>query len=138
MGVGSWEAMRRESCWQLAGTPVMGSRRVLRWAMDHEGEMRRSEDELGEVMSRGTSAELWRAMMEVNGWVDEGGGSTCEERGVCGGVMVMMVAVVVVFVLGRGMMILEGAMWEKKNPTATASNYNHYSYIYDYDYDYVL
>jgi hypothetical protein len=33
-------------------------------------------------------------------------------------VVVMMVAEVVVFVLGRGMMILEGAMWEKKNPTA--------------------
>jgi hypothetical protein len=49
-------------------------------------------------------------------------------------VVVMMVAVVVVFVLGRRLMILEGAMWEKKNPTATASNYNNYSYFYDYDY----
>ena len=55
--------MRRERRWQLAGTPVMGSRRVLRCAMDHEGEMRRSEDEFGEVMSRGTSAELWRDML---------------------------------------------------------------------------
>jgi hypothetical protein len=32
-----------------------------------------------------------------------------------------------------GMMILEGAMWEKKNPTAAASNYS-YSYRYNYDY----
>jgi hypothetical protein len=130
MGVGSWEAMRRESRWQLAGTPVMGSRRVLRWAMDHEGEMRRSEDELGEVMSRGTSAELWRAMMELGGWMSEAGARARSEGFVV--VMVMMVAVVVVFVLERGMMILEGAMWEEKNPTATASNYNNYSYNYDY------
>jgi hypothetical protein len=28
--------------------------------MDHEGEMRRSEEEFGEVMRRGTSAALWR------------------------------------------------------------------------------
>lgn len=34
----------------------MGSSRVLRKAMDHEGEMRRSDDELAEEMSRGTSA----------------------------------------------------------------------------------
>ena len=72
--MGSWEAMRRESCWQLAGTPVIGSRRVLRWAMDHEGEMRRSEDELDEVMSRGTSAELWRDMLEVWRGGEVGGG----------------------------------------------------------------
>lgn len=55
MGTASWEAMRRVSCWQLAGTPVMGSRRVLRCAIDHDGVMRRSEDELGEVTSKGTS-----------------------------------------------------------------------------------
>lgn len=51
------------SCWQLAGMPVMGSRRVLSWAMDHEGEMRRSDDVLAEQTSRGTSAAGWRDMM---------------------------------------------------------------------------
>jgi hypothetical protein len=73
--------------------------------MDHEGEMRRSEDELGEVMSRGTSAELWRAMMEVGGWMGEAGARARSEVVVvvwrCGGVVVvLMTMVVVVFVLG--------------------------------------
>jgi hypothetical protein len=40
----------------------MGSRRVLRWAMVHEGEMRRSDDELAELMIRGTSAAARRDM----------------------------------------------------------------------------
>jgi len=55
-GMGSCEPTRSESCWQLAGTPVMGSRRVFRCAMVHEGDMRRSDDELAELMIRGTSA----------------------------------------------------------------------------------
>jgi hypothetical protein len=33
--------------------------------MVHDGEMRRSEDELGELMMRGTSAALWRDMLTV-------------------------------------------------------------------------
>ena len=60
---GSCDATRKDSCWQAAGMPVMGSRRVLRWAMDHDGEMRRSDDELGELTRSGTSAALWRDMM---------------------------------------------------------------------------
>jgi hypothetical protein len=47
----------------------MGSRRDLRWASVHEGEMRRSDDELGEVTRRGTSAMLCRDMFGVG--VDE-------------------------------------------------------------------
>lgn len=50
--------MRRLSlCW-LAGTPVMGSRRALSWEMDHEGVIRRSEDEFSDVISRGMSAAV--------------------------------------------------------------------------------
>jgi hypothetical protein len=41
--------------------------------------------------------------------------------------VVRVVVVVVVIVLGRGMMILEGAM--RENPTAAGSDYN---YSYDY------
>jgi hypothetical protein len=36
----------------------MGSRRAFRWAMLQDGEMRRSDDELGELMRSGTSAAL--------------------------------------------------------------------------------
>jgi hypothetical protein len=43
----------------------MGSKRVLRWASVHDGEMRRSEEELGELTSRGTSATLCRDMLAL-------------------------------------------------------------------------
>src|SRR4051812_19675336 len=44
----SWDPRRNDSCWQPAGMPVMGSRRAFSWAMDHDGEIRRSEEEFGE------------------------------------------------------------------------------------------
>ena len=72
-GTASCEATRSDSCWLAAGTPVMGSSRVFRWASVHEGEMRRSDDELGEVTSSGTSAALWRAMLGgLDGWTRAG------------------------------------------------------------------
>ena len=63
MAAGSCEPTRRVRCWLAAGIPVMGSRRVLRWAMDHDGEMRRSERDWGALMRRGTSAAGWRDMI---------------------------------------------------------------------------
>lgn len=42
--------------------PVTGSRRVFRWARDHEGEMRRSLWVLGDATSKGTSAAGWSDM----------------------------------------------------------------------------
>src|ERR1700760_2782977 len=41
--------------WADAGMPVMGSSRDLKWAIDQDGETRRSEEELAEEISRGTS-----------------------------------------------------------------------------------
>jgi hypothetical protein len=41
----------------------MGSKRDLRCAIVHDGEIRRSDEEFGELMMRGTSATLWRDMM---------------------------------------------------------------------------
>jgi hypothetical protein len=41
----------------------MGSKRDLRWARVHDGEIRRSDEEFGELMMRGTSATLWRDML---------------------------------------------------------------------------
>lgn len=35
--------------------------------MLHEGEIRRSEDELGELMRSGTSAALWSDILEADG-----------------------------------------------------------------------
>jgi hypothetical protein len=57
----------------------MGSRRDLRWAMVHDGEMRRSDEELGELTRRGTSATLWRDIMAPERliwwpWGDAAGG----------------------------------------------------------------
>tara|TARA_R110002003_G_scaffold141_13_gene12971 strand:- start:8084 stop:8266 length:183 start_codon:yes stop_codon:yes gene_type:complete len=43
----------------------MGSRRDLRCAIVHDGEIRRSDDEFGELMMRGTSATLWRDMLAL-------------------------------------------------------------------------
>ena len=66
MGCAGWEDVTfRLSRWQVAGIPVMGSRRPLKCAMDHEGVMRRSEDEFSDTISRGISeavvmAEFWR------------------------------------------------------------------------------
>ena len=40
----------------------MGSRRALSCAMDHDGDIRRSDDEFGELMRSGTSAALWSDM----------------------------------------------------------------------------
>lgn len=40
----------------------MGSKRDLRCAIVHEGLILRSEDELGELIMRGTSATLWSDM----------------------------------------------------------------------------
>lgn len=47
----------------------MGSKRDLRCAMLHDGLMRRSEDELGELMMRGTSATLWRDILAAGKWM---------------------------------------------------------------------
>ena len=63
----SCEPTRNDNVWLRAGTPVMGSRRVFRWAMLHDGEIRRSEEALGEVMMRGTSAALWRDAILADG-----------------------------------------------------------------------
>jgi hypothetical protein len=41
----------------------MGSKRDFRCAIVHEGETRRSDEELGELMMRGTSATLCRDML---------------------------------------------------------------------------
>jgi hypothetical protein len=54
----SCDPTRNDSCWLLAGTPVIGSKRAFSCAMLQDGEIRRSEDELGEVMRSGTSAAL--------------------------------------------------------------------------------
>jgi hypothetical protein len=53
----------------------MGSKRDLRWAIVHDGEMRRSDEEFGEVMMRGTSAALCKDMLASEGllrWPVEG------------------------------------------------------------------
>lgn len=63
MGTASWDATRRDSCWLVAGIPVMGSRRVFNCAMVHAGEILRSEDEFGEEIRRGTSAALCKDML---------------------------------------------------------------------------
>ncbi len=63
-GSGCWDPRRSDNCCEPDGMPVMGSRRVLRCAMVHEGEMRRSDEELGDTIWRGTSGALWRAMVE--------------------------------------------------------------------------
>jgi hypothetical protein len=41
----------------------MGSKRDLRCAIVHDGEIRRSDEELGELMIRGTSAALCSDML---------------------------------------------------------------------------
>jgi len=41
----------------------MGSRRDLRCAIVHDGEIRRSDEELGELMMRGTSAAVCSDML---------------------------------------------------------------------------
>jgi hypothetical protein len=64
IGTASWEPTRRDSCWLLAGTPVIGSSRLFRWAMLHDGDMRRSDEELGELMRSGTSAALWSDILD--------------------------------------------------------------------------
>jgi hypothetical protein len=51
-----WEPKRR--LWAEAGIPVMGSKRDLKCEMVHDGETRRSEDALEEVMIRGMSAAV--------------------------------------------------------------------------------
>lgn len=44
---------------------MIGSNRLFKWAIVHDGEMRRSEDELGELMRSGTSVALWSDMLVV-------------------------------------------------------------------------
>jgi len=56
MAVPSCVPTRRVSFCDDAGMPVIGSRRVLKCAMLHDGVIRRSDDEFGEVMRRGMSA----------------------------------------------------------------------------------
>lgn len=63
MGTASCDPRRNVSCWLPAGIPVIGSRRDLSTAMLHDGLMRRSDDEFGELMSNGTSAAAWRDML---------------------------------------------------------------------------
>jgi hypothetical protein len=53
----SRDPKRRLSCWADAGTPVMGSRRVLRWATDQDGLILRSEPESADLMSKGMSGD---------------------------------------------------------------------------------
>jgi len=53
----------RLNLWQLAGMPVIGSRRPLSWDTDHDGVIRRSEDEFSEVISKGISGAV--AMFDV-------------------------------------------------------------------------
>ena len=60
IGCGACDAILRLSFWQLAGMPVMGSRRAFRWLMDHDGVTRRSdEDEFSEVIRSGISAAVF-------------------------------------------------------------------------------
>lgn len=48
---------------------MIGSRRDLKSAMLQDGVMRRSDDELGEVMRRGTSGTGWRDILwQLAGW----------------------------------------------------------------------
>ena len=47
----------RTRLWQLAGIPVIGSKRSLRWMMVQEGMIRRSEDALSDEISSGISPE---------------------------------------------------------------------------------
>jgi len=75
-----------------AGIPVTASRRPLSCAMVHAGDMRRSEDEFSEVISRGTSAadiaadmvgsvvgRTWsRYYTGSGGWVDSGSGAVSD------------------------------------------------------------
>ena len=49
------EALRL-SFWAKGGMPVMGSSFVLRVLIDHDGVMRRSDDEFSEITRKGTSA----------------------------------------------------------------------------------
>lgn len=42
---------------------MTGSRRVFRWLMDHDGVTRRSEAELGDETSSGTSWAGWSDMV---------------------------------------------------------------------------
>ena len=66
MGCGVCDATFRLSLWQLAGIPVIGSRRLFKCAMVHDGDTRRSEDAFSDVMSKGTSAAVL-AMVIANG-----------------------------------------------------------------------
>jgi hypothetical protein len=59
----------------------MGSKRDLRWAIVHDGEIRRSDEEFGELIMRGTSAALCRDMLASEGccgglWKDEAVGAS--------------------------------------------------------------
>ena len=59
IGCAACDAILRLSFWQLAGMPVMGSRRAFRWLMDHDGVTRRSDDdEFSEVIKSGISAAV--------------------------------------------------------------------------------
>jgi hypothetical protein len=72
-GMASCEPTRSASCWHDAGIPVMGSRRVRRWAMVHAGEMRRSVEKPAEETCRGTSAAEVRDIGATRGWRSGGG-----------------------------------------------------------------
>lgn len=49
--------------WHEAGMPVMGSRRPLRVAIVHAGDTRRSEDEVSDLTSKGTSCVVAEAIL---------------------------------------------------------------------------
>lgn len=56
MGMVCCAEVWREICWFEGGMPVTGSSFVLRVLIDHEGVMRRSDDEFSETTCKGTSA----------------------------------------------------------------------------------
>lgn len=45
---------------------MIGSSRLFRWAILHDGEIRRSDDELGELIRSGTSAALCSDISSVD------------------------------------------------------------------------
>ena len=56
IGSAGRDPILRLSCWQLAGIPVTGSSLPLSCAIVQEGDIRRSEEELSEIISVAMSA----------------------------------------------------------------------------------
>lgn len=64
IGCGGCDPIFRLRRWHEAGMPVMGSRRPLSVAIVHAGDTRRSEEEVSDRTSKGTSCDV-EAILEI-------------------------------------------------------------------------